>query len=175
MAENHRADSHCSNIPFAQVFPEKSLSTTPTITPTTGDGLLNHPGYQSTVTLVILSPSATCPILASPTTEPGRRGWKRRLGSPVSAPHFFARSRKRSFPALTQAFPRVPLCPLWFKLSLPPQPRSKAGRRHPPRNCPKPRRGNVGIYLRTENWELRTSPTHPNYSPTTPPSAPRIE
>src|SRR5882762_2670551 len=47
-------------------------------------------GYLSTVTLVILSASATCPILASPTTEPGRRGWKRRLGSPLSAPHFFA-------------------------------------------------------------------------------------
>jgi hypothetical protein len=47
------------------------------------------PGYPSTVTSVILSPFLTCPILASPTTEPGRRGWKRRLGSPISAPHFF--------------------------------------------------------------------------------------
>src|SRR5260370_15529654 len=47
-------------------------------------------GYQSTVTLVILSASSTSRILASPTTEPGRRGWKRRLGSPISAPHFFA-------------------------------------------------------------------------------------
>ena len=47
-------------------------------------------GYQGTVTLVILPAFRTCRILASPTTEPGRRGWKRRLGSPISAPHFFA-------------------------------------------------------------------------------------
>jgi hypothetical protein len=45
-------------------------------------------GYQGAVTSVILSASCTCRILASPTTEPGRRGWKRRLGSPLSAPHF---------------------------------------------------------------------------------------
>jgi hypothetical protein len=50
----------------------------------------NPHGNLSTVTPVILSASRTCPILASPTTEPGRRGWKRRLGSPISAPHFFA-------------------------------------------------------------------------------------
>ncbi len=47
-------------------------------------------GYPGTVTSVILSAFATCRILASPTTEPGRRGWKRRLGSPHSTPHFFA-------------------------------------------------------------------------------------
>jgi hypothetical protein len=47
------------------------------------------PRYQRTVTLVILSVFRSSPILASPTTEPGRRGWKRRLGSPISAPHFF--------------------------------------------------------------------------------------
>ena len=59
----------------------------------TTPGLVKPPsGYQGTVTLVILSASATCRILASPTTEPGRRGWKRRLGSPLSAPHFFART-----------------------------------------------------------------------------------
>jgi len=50
----------------------------------------NLPGYLRTVTLVILSAFSTCPILASPTTEPGRRGWSRRLGSPDSTPHFFA-------------------------------------------------------------------------------------
>jgi hypothetical protein len=60
----------------------------------TTPGLVKPPsGYQGTVTLVILSASATCRILPSPTTEPGRRGWKRRLGSPLSAPHFFCPHR----------------------------------------------------------------------------------
>src|SRR5208282_570462 len=58
-------------------------------TPTIGAGPIKRSfGYQSTVTRVILSASHTCRILALPTTEPGRRGWKRRLGSPISAPHF---------------------------------------------------------------------------------------
>ena len=41
------------------------------------------------LTFVILSEIPTHLILASPTTEPGRRGWKWRLGSLLSAPHFF--------------------------------------------------------------------------------------
>src|SRR6202789_1608136 len=52
---------------------------------------LSAPHYQSTVTPVILSRFLSCRILVSPTTEPGRRGWKRRLGSPISAPHFLPR------------------------------------------------------------------------------------
>ena len=82
--------------------------------PSTTHGLLKPPsGYQGTVTPVILSAFSTCPILASPTTEPGRRGWKRRLGSPLSAPHFFARA---SCPHLKDSgdseptLPGFPLC-----------------------------------------------------------------
>src|SRR5580658_3285499 len=66
--------------------------------------------YQSTVTLVILSLFPTCPILASPTTEPGRRGWRRRLGSPISAPHFFARTLPTASSAQTTLAFRFPLC-----------------------------------------------------------------
>src|ERR1700684_2343427 len=49
----------------------------------------NAHSYLRSVTLVILSVFSTGRILASPTTEPGRRGWSRRLGSPISTPHFF--------------------------------------------------------------------------------------
>ena len=75
--------------------------------PSTTPGLLKPPsGYLSTVTLVILSAFSTCPILASPTTEPGRRGWKRRLGSPLSAPHFLPAPRRlRRFKTDTSGFP----------------------------------------------------------------------
>src|SRR3954447_12199880 len=44
--------------------------------------------YLRTVTPVILSLFYTCGILASPTTEPGRRGWERRLRSLLPTPHF---------------------------------------------------------------------------------------
>ncbi len=71
--------------------------------------------YLSTVTLVILSAFPTCPILASPTTEPGRRGWKRRLGSPISAPHFFARPSRNQPLNPHLVLPCAPLCALWFK------------------------------------------------------------
>src|SRR2546430_14247686 len=39
--------------------------------------------------LVILSTRQEETILHSPTTEPGRRGWEWRLGSPLPAPIFF--------------------------------------------------------------------------------------
>ena len=51
--------------------------------------------YRGSVPQVILLPSAPCRILASPTTEPGRRGWEWRLGSPRSAPIFFAPNPSR--------------------------------------------------------------------------------
>jgi len=46
--------------------------------------------YLGTVTPVILSLFPVSPILASPTTEPGRRGWERGLRSLPPTPHFFA-------------------------------------------------------------------------------------
>src|SRR5581483_5848757 len=47
--------------------------------------------YLGPMTSVILLVRGGCTILGSPTTEPGRRGWDRRLGSPISAPILFSR------------------------------------------------------------------------------------
>src|SRR4051812_41504805 len=45
----------------------------------------NYLGRKSLRTVVILAEKAMYPILASPTTEPGRRGWSWQRGSPTSA------------------------------------------------------------------------------------------
>jgi len=131
------------------------------------------PGYEGTVTLVILSAFRTCHILTSPTTEPGRRGWKRRLGSPLSAPHFFART---SCPHLKESgaskptFPCAPPCLLWFKL-FPSTATSDADESATNlRDSP--------VWDRTENRELRTEHnrlTHPDHSPDNSHFAPRIQ
>src|SRR5229473_5109652 len=90
---------------YSKQFPvETRLAASPAIAPRPRDGATPFSkhgppsGYLSTVTPVILSAFSTCPILASPTTEPGRRGWKRRLGSPLSAPHFFCLALLCVFP-----------------------------------------------------------------------------
>src|SRR5690348_6530396 len=64
-------------------------------------------GNRWTVPLVILWPGRHWAILRSPTTEPGRRGWKWRLGSLLSAPHFFVYTIPAS---LNQ--PSTTICPI---------------------------------------------------------------
>jgi SH3 domain-containing YSC84-like protein 1 len=57
------------------------------------------------MTSVILSVRRLKAILRLPTTEPGRRGWNRRLGSPTSAPIFLPGIQYANSPAQPIFFP----------------------------------------------------------------------